>query len=107
MDCLLLLCNPKSTTGYDGHGDFILGTSGEILKRRQKSDDASPAYMGAYIVHPRLFADAPQGAFSMNRLWDKAMATRRLFGLVHDGHWLHVGTMAAIADAEAVLNRQP
>ena len=78
MDCLLLLCDPNLTTGYDGKGDFVVADSSQILKRRPKDDTVSPAYMGAYIVHPRLFDDAPSGAFSMNRLWDKAIATGRL-----------------------------
>ena len=25
MDCLLLLCDPAQTTGYDGKGDFVAG----------------------------------------------------------------------------------
>ncbi|MDP4822882.1 MAG: nucleotidyltransferase family protein, partial [Aestuariivirgaceae bacterium] len=57
----------------------------------------------AYIVRPTLFENAPEGAFSMNLLWDKALESGRLFGLRHDGRWLHVGTPQAIAPAEAAL----
>jgi N-acetyl-alpha-D-muramate 1-phosphate uridylyltransferase len=103
MDCLLLVCDPAATTGYDGAGDFVFTDNGRIA--RAKTDPAAKAfaYIGGYIVHPRLFKDAPEGAFSMNKLWDRAIANNRLFGLAHDGHWLHVGTVGAIDDAERYL----
>jgi N-acetyl-alpha-D-muramate 1-phosphate uridylyltransferase len=103
MDCLLLLCDPAHTTGYDGKGDFVFQADGRIA--RSKTDPAAHAfaYIGGYLVHPRLFRDAPTGAFSMNLLWDRAIAQARLFGLAHDGHWLHVGTVEAIGEAERVL----
>jgi N-acetyl-alpha-D-muramate 1-phosphate uridylyltransferase len=103
MDCLLLLCDPAQTTGYDGKGDFILHQDARITRARFSRDRKALAYIGGYLVHPRLFQDAPQGAFSMNVLWDRAIADGRLFGLAHDGHWLHVGTVPAIAEAEAFL----
>ncbi len=99
MDCCLLLVDPKQTTGYDGQGDFTIGNDGRLT--RNTSDGL--AYIGGYIVHPRLFAGIASGKFSMNVLWNKAIAKRRLFGIAHAGHWLHVGTPAAIAKAEAFL----
>jgi N-acetyl-alpha-D-muramate 1-phosphate uridylyltransferase len=106
MDCLLLLCDPANTTGYDGKGDFVPGADGRIIRRKEAPDGKALAYIGGYLVHPRLFADAPQGAFSMNVLWDRAIAQGRLFGLAHDGHWLHVGTVDAIKEAEDFLRRR-
>jgi N-acetyl-alpha-D-muramate 1-phosphate uridylyltransferase len=106
MDCLLLLCDPARTTGYDGQGDFRVADDGRILSYRQPNDPVSPVYIGAYLVHPRLFNDAPEGAFSMHVLWRKAIAAGRMFGLAHDGHWLHVGTVDAIAEAEAFLRQE-
>jgi N-acetyl-alpha-D-muramate 1-phosphate uridylyltransferase len=106
MDCLLLLCDPAQTTGYDGQGDFVLDDDNRIVRRRKRPDAKALAYIGGYLVHPRLFAGAPADAFSMNLLWDRAMAKRSLFGLAHDGHWLHVGTVEAIAEAEARLRRR-
>ena len=106
MDCLLLLCDPAHTTGYDGAGDFVMADDNRIVRARHKPDGKALAYIGGYIVHPRLFASAPQDAFSMNLLWDKAIAEGRLFGLAHDGHWLHVGTVDAITEAEDYLRRR-
>ena len=58
------------------------------------------AYAGAAILHPRLFDGAPDGAFSLNLLFDKAAEAERLFGVRMDGLWLHVGTPEAIGEAE-------
>jgi N-acetyl-alpha-D-muramate 1-phosphate uridylyltransferase len=105
MDCLLLLCDPAQTTGYDGQGDFVLDDLGRVLRRADKSDSQALAYIGGYLVHPRFFKNPPEGAFSTNVLWNRAMAQGRLFGLAHDGHWLHVGTVEAIKDAEDFLRQ--
>ena len=102
MDCLLLLSPLERTVGYDGAGDFVRGEDGR-LSRRGAAGGTPLAYIGGYLVAPRLFAGAPEGKFSMNLLWDRAIAAGRLFGLVHRGRWLHVGTPEAIAQAEAAL----
>jgi N-acetyl-alpha-D-muramate 1-phosphate uridylyltransferase len=99
MDCLLLLCDPAQTTGYDGDGDFVMDSEGRLIRQRNRA----LAYIGGYIVHPHIFAGMSEGKFSMNVLWDKAIANSRLFGLEHRGHWLHVGTPGAIGEAEAYL----
>jgi MurNAc alpha-1-phosphate uridylyltransferase len=105
MDCLLLLCDPAHTTGYDGRGDFAIAGDGRLTRARSAPGAPAFAYIGGYLVHPRLFRDAPQGAFSMNLLWDRAIVQGRLFGLAHAGHWLHVGTPDAIGAAEDWLRR--
>lgn len=102
MDCLLLLSPLPKTVGYDGAGDFQIDASGRLARRGRGQGEAL-AYIGGYLVHPRIFAGAPAGKFSMNVLWDRAIAQGRLFGLVHNGLWLHVGTPDAIALAEAAM----
>ena len=102
MDCLLLLSPLDRTVGYDGKGDFVRGADGH-LTRRAASHGTPLAYIGGYLVAPGLFKAAPDGAFSMNLLWDRAIAAGRLFGVEHTGRWLHVGTPEAIGLAEAAL----
>lgn len=102
MDCLLLLSPLERTVGYDGAGDFVLGDDGR-LARRAHASGTPLAYIGGYLVSPRLFDGAPLGSFSMNKLWDRAIAQGRLFGLEHLGRWLHVGTPEAIPLAERAL----
>jgi MurNAc alpha-1-phosphate uridylyltransferase len=103
MDGLLLLADMATAMGYDGSGDFVLETDGRAARARDRSETPY-AYPGVQIVHPRLFADAPGGAFSTNLMWDRAIAAGRLFGLPLDGVWLHVGTPQARDDAQAYLS---
>lgn len=99
MDALLLLASTTGSTGYDGRGDFLLDPDGRLARRPERG--VTPfVYAGAAIMRPELFADAPEGAFSLNRLFDRAIGQGRLFGLRLEGLWMHVGTPAAIAEAE-------
>jgi MurNAc alpha-1-phosphate uridylyltransferase len=102
MDGLLMLAPTVTSIGYDGTGDFVLSTDGRIARRSERHV-APFAYAGAGIISPRLFADIPDGAFSLNLLFDRAIADGRMFGLRMDGLWLHVGTPKAIRDAETAI----
>lgn len=102
MDCLLLLCPLPQTVGYDGTGDFVREASGRLARKAGTAGEPL-AYIGAYLASPRLLAGAPTGKFSMNLLWDRAIAAGRLFGVRHQGRWLHVGTPEAIPLAESAL----
>ena len=107
MDGLLLLADMKTALGYEGTGDFGLKADGHLIRARDASgSDGIYAYPGVQIAHPRLFADAPEGAFSTNIMWDRAIAKGRLSGTVMDGTWLHVGTPEARDEAEATLAAQ-
>lgn len=106
MDALLLLASTVRSTGYDGYGDFLMDPVG-LLQRRPERVVAPFVFTGVQILHPRLFDDAPAGAFSMNVLYDRALDAGRLFGIAHDGDWYHVGTPPAIAQADAeILERE-
>ncbi len=100
MDALLLLSRRERAVGYDGAGDFAIDEGGRL---RRSGQPGALAFAGCQIAAPALFAAAPAGAFSINARWDRAIAARRLFGLSHDGLWLHVGTPAAIRLAEAAI----
>lgn len=102
MDALLLLQPVETAFGYDGRGDFHLRADGTLV-RRQPGETTPLLFAGVQILHPRLFDFHPGGKFSLNLLYDKAMASDRLFGIVHDGGWYHIGTPPALAEAEALL----
>lgn len=102
MDSLMLLALSSSSVGYDGHGDFNMDSAG-VLTRRTERRETPFVFAGVSIAHPRMFADAPKGAFSLNRVWDRAIADKRLYGTRLDGIWMHVGTPEALAEAEARL----
>lgn len=101
MDCLLLLA-PRGSLGYDGGGDFHRDGSGR-LARRVRGEGAPYVYAGVGLFKRESFADTPDGAFSLNLIFDRAISSDRLFGHVLDGEWLHVGTPEAIPAAEARL----
>jgi MurNAc alpha-1-phosphate uridylyltransferase len=103
MDALLLLQSTAYAFGYDGRGDFLLDPLGQA-RRRGEREVAPFVFAGLQILHPRLFAGAPEGAFSLNRLYDKAEANGRLFGLRHDGEWFHIGTPQGLQEVEAALH---
>ena len=100
MDLLLLLSEREGSVGFDGAGDFFRDAEGR-LTRRGKATSAPFVYAGVAILKPELFADTPEGSFSFNLLFDRAIAAGRLFGHELDGRWLHVGTREAIPLAEA------
>lgn len=102
MDMLLLLAQREGSVGFDGRGDFFLGEDG-LLTRRGSATSAPYVYAGVAIMKPELFSNTPEGPFSLNLLFDRAIAAGRLHGLVLEGQWLHVGTPEAIAPAEAAF----
>jgi MurNAc alpha-1-phosphate uridylyltransferase len=102
-DAQLLLQRTTSALGYDGQGDFMLDPAG-FLRRRSEGEIAPYLFAGIQILHRRLFDRAPEGAFSLNRLWDTAIAAGRIKALVHDGEWFHVGTRSGLAATEARLD---
>ena len=103
MDFLLLVALASWSVGYDGLGDFNMGPDG-LLVRRQERMMAPFAFTGVSIAHPRAFKNAPAGAFSLNKLWDRAIAQQRLYGVRLDGTWMHIGTPEAVTAAERRIN---
>jgi MurNAc alpha-1-phosphate uridylyltransferase len=102
MDALLLVAPTVRTVGYQGRGDFRMDPAGRIVRRPER--EVVPfVYAGAAILHPRLFASAPSGPFSLNLLFNNAIEAGRLFGARLDGLWFHVGTPDAIGEAEMTI----
>ncbi|MGH6933823.1 MAG: phosphotransferase [Dongiaceae bacterium] len=104
MDGLLLLQPTATAVGYNGPGDFFIDQIG-VIRRRRESEVAPFVFAGIQVLHPRLFLDAPEGAFSLNLLYDRAIANGRLFGLRHDGEWFHVSTPQQLIEVEARIAR--
>jgi len=102
MDALLLVVPLARANCHNGAGDFHMDPRG-VLSRRRPSRVAPFVFTGVPLVSRRLFDDAPDGAFSTNILWDRAMETGRVFGVVHQGLWFDVGSPPAIAQTEAML----
>jgi len=104
MDALLLMVRHPAAHNYEGLGDFHLDPLGRVSRRRSRRI-APFIYTGIQLVSHRLLRDAPDGPFSTNRLWSRAIEEGRLFGWVHTGQWFEVGNPQAIAPTEALLTR--
>jgi MurNAc alpha-1-phosphate uridylyltransferase len=105
MDCLLLLAPLASSLGYSGRGDFAMAPDGR-LSRRGERQVVPFAFAGVSLCEERLFEASPDGPFSLNLLWDRALARGRLYGMRLDGCWMHVGTPEALAEAETWFERE-
>jgi MurNAc alpha-1-phosphate uridylyltransferase len=110
MDALLLLHPLDRTIGREAtdRGDYFLDASGLTSsgKARHRGGEPHAPYMFASvsICDSRLFRSSPDGKFSLVTLWHRAQAAGHLYGLAHDGQWFHIGTPAALVQAEAALS---
>lgn len=102
MDALLLVVTHARAFNFDGTGDFYMDGQGR-LTRKQPGRIAPFIYTGIQIVSHRLLRDAPEGKFSTNILWDRAIEEGRLFGLAFTGQWYEVGSPDHIAPTEEAL----
>jgi MurNAc alpha-1-phosphate uridylyltransferase len=103
MDALLLMVPLARANHHAGQGDFRLAADGKIIGRRQPGKLAPFVYTGVQILSPRVIADWPEGPFSTMLFWERAIASGRAYGLVHQGLWFDVGTPAAVGKTEVML----
>jgi MurNAc alpha-1-phosphate uridylyltransferase len=104
MDALLLVAAASASVGVDWPGDFTMDPQG-VLTRRDERDVAPFVYSGVGIIKSELFATETRDVFPLAPFFFAAAEQGRLHGLRLDGVWLHVGTPAAIAQAEAAIAR--
>lgn len=101
---LLALLPRAAATGHSGAGDFFCRDDG-LLDRRDQAAAADFVYAGAGAIDPAAVSAFPDGAFSLNPVWDALRAEGRLRGTVYPGGWVDVGRPEGIALAEAELAR--
>lgn len=99
MDALLLCLPPAQAIGHSGEGDFQLDTDG----RASRGPDL--IYTGAQIIRASALDGLPDGAFSLNKVWDRLLQKGRLFGFTYPGAWCDVGHPSGIALAEDMLGK--
>ncbi|PVX30927.1 nucleotidyltransferase family protein [Sphingomonas pokkalii] len=103
MDALLLLVPLARATCHRGQGDFRLDPFGRITERRKPGRLAPFVFTGIQILSPRVIRDWPEGPFSTNLFWNRALDAGRLWGAVHQGLWFDVGSPRAIRETEVAL----
>ena len=102
MDVLLLLVPLARATGYDGRGDFHMDPTG-LVRTRGEHRIAPYVFSGVQLLAKHMFENEPVEPFTMWRVWDRALAAGRVYGIVHQGLWFHVGTPQAVTETEALL----
>ncbi|MDX7953565.1 nucleotidyltransferase family protein [Lichenihabitans sp. Uapishka_5] len=101
MDVLLLVAATDGSVGVDWDGDFTLAPDGRLSRRREGR--VPFVYAGVGIIKPELFAGLPAEPLKLAPFFFAAAERGRLHGVSLDGTWLHVGTPAAIGEAEAAF----
>jgi MurNAc alpha-1-phosphate uridylyltransferase len=101
VDFLLLVVPRARAIGWSGNGDFVIDDAGRV-RRPAPGEDAPVIFTGVELMHPRVFADAPDGAFSLSRLWARGAEGwfPRVRAVLHDGPWLNVGDLDGLRVAE-------
>jgi len=103
MDELMLMVPLARAHNNPGAGDFHMDAAGRVTGRREPGRAAPFTWTGVRIFHPRVIADWPEGPFSANLFFDRALEAGRMYGLVHQGLWFDVGSPAAVGRTEALL----
>jgi N-acetyl-alpha-D-muramate 1-phosphate uridylyltransferase len=97
---MVLLCvHPRDASGFGRSHDFCLSPQGLVTR-----DYGAPViYGGAALVGKKLFDGTPDGAFSLNDLFEECIERESVAGVALDAPWFHVGDPEALAEAERRL----
>jgi MurNAc alpha-1-phosphate uridylyltransferase len=101
MDVLLLEQSKARAVGHDKGEDHLFIKAENTIG--WSDNDAPYIIAGLGIIHPRVFATAPGGKFSVKVLWLEAMAKNRLVCLPHTGKWYQAGTITDLQTTELAL----
>lgn len=99
MDVLLMLLPAGQARCHAGK-DFLLDAHGHITRA---NGQLSTAYLGAQLIRTEALDKITEPVFSLNRLWDMAIAQGRAYGVIHRGGWCDVGTPEGLTAAEQML----
>lgn len=98
----LLCAHPRLSSGFSRKShDFCLAPNGQITP----DFGAQVFFAGAALLPRAVIETAPEGAFSLFDLFEKAMQDGTLHGTVLGSHWLAIGDPEALAAASERLVR--
>lgn len=100
-DVALLCAHPARAIGFRRSHDFCLAPDGHVT-----ADRGTPViYTGVMAIRRAAVSGESDTCFSLFRQIEAARLANRLYGVMLLTPWLHVGDVAAIAEAEAALGR--
>ncbi len=99
MDALLAIIPISLAKGDAKDGDFFIENN-KLRRKKEREKNIPYLFMGIQILHPRVFENTPNGAFSLRDIYDKAQKNNRLAHIIYNGRWFHVGTPEALAETE-------
>ena len=88
--CLLLVVSKEKSFDQSFKGDFNLKKN---LINRKDGDDLNSIYTGLQIIKPEVFNSLSEEVFSINRIWDKLIASDELYAIESNIDFLHVSTL--------------
>ena len=88
--CLLLVVNKEKSFDHSFKGDFNLKNN---LVSRKGKDNLNYIYTGLQIIKPEIFSNINEKIFSINRIWDKLIASNELYAIESNIDFLHVSTL--------------
>ena len=95
MDALLLLYPKKKKIG-----DYNINKSNRIISNKNK-----PKYIftGIQILKSKIFLKKKEKIFHLSSIYEQLIEKKRLFGLVYNGKWFHIGTLESLKEYEKML----
>ena len=88
--CLLLVVNKEKSFDRTFRGDFNLKNN---LIDRKRKDNLVYIYTGLQIIEPKVISNINEKVFSINRIWDKLIASNELYAIESKIDFLHVSTL--------------
>lgn len=99
MEGLLMLIPTAQVLGHKGKGDFVIDDTGRLTRQ------PGHIYSGLQMIRTDGLAEIADNVFSLNRLWDNAIARGTLHGITYAGRWCDVGQPDSIPIAETLIGK--
>ena len=107
MDILLLLSSIHNSVGYTGNGDYVKEFQGmpACIKRKSYFANRNKAliFTGWQIINKRILNNFTLKKFSLNQAYDLAEKNNRLYGVTHNGTFLHLSTPKSLIQVQKYL----
>lgn len=96
---ILLLCDIKNCTGYDGNGDFYI-EDGELHKDSQNNN---LVFSGMQLLNIKKVTEIDKKIFSLSEFFKREMTKKSLGYVIFTGNMLHIGDIEGLKLAENCL----